>query len=318
MARILANDGISAAGKEIMVSAGHEVVTDTIAQDDLMTQLNNFDGIIVRSATKVRKDLIDACPNLKFIGRAGVGMDNIDVEYARTVGKQVSNTPAASSASVGELAIAHMFTVARFLQRSNQELPAQGADGFKALKKAYSKGAELKGKTLGVIGAGRIGMETMKLGVGLGMKVICTDIAEKEVSFELDLSSDNVSGTVTANIPFVSKNELLAQSDLISLHIPFTGSAAIGAAEFAKMKDGAALINCARGGTVNEAALLEALNSGKLAYAGVDVFEQEPTNNTDLLNHSNTSVTPHIGGSTVEAQDRIGVEMANTVVNFFK
>ncbi|MGB0432311.1 MAG: 3-phosphoglycerate dehydrogenase, partial [Bacteroidia bacterium] len=164
MARILANDGISAAGKEIMENAGHEVVTDTIAQNDLMTQLNDFDGIIVRSATKVRKELIDACPNLKFIGRAGVGMDNIDVDYARSVGKQVSNTPAASSASVAELAVAHMFTVARFLQRSNQELPVQGADGFKALKKSYSKGIELKGKTLGVIGAGRIGIETMKLG----------------------------------------------------------------------------------------------------------------------------------------------------------
>lgn len=318
MARILANDGISAAGKEIMVNAGHEVVTDTIAQDDLMTQLHSFDGIIVRSATKVRKELIDACPNLKFIGRAGVGMDNIDVDYARSVGRQVSNTPAASSASVGELAIAHMFTVARFLQRSNQELPAQGADGFKSLKKAYSKGVELKGKTLGVIGAGRIGMETMKLGVGLGMKVICTDITEREVSIELDLASENVEGTVIAKIPFVSKDELLTQSDYISLHIPFTGSAAIGSAEFSKMKNGTALINCARGGTVDEVALLDALNSGKVAYAGVDVFEKEPTENMALLQHPNTSVTPHIGGSTVEAQDRIGIEMANTVVDFFK
>lgn len=318
MARILANDGISAAGKKIMEDGGHEVVTETIAQDALMTELNNFDGIIVRSATTVRKELIDACPNLKFIGRAGVGMDNIDVDYARSVGKQVSNTPAASSASVGELALAHMFTVARFLQRSNQELPAQGTDGFKALKKAYSKGAELKGKTLGVIGAGRIGMETMKLGVGLGMKVICTDLAPREISFELDLASDNVSSTVTANIPFVSKEELFAQSDFISLHIPFTGSPAIGAEEFAQMKNGVGLINCARGGTVNEEALLDALNSGKVAYAGVDVFEKEPTSNMALLQHPNTSVTPHIGGSTVEAQDRIGTEMANIVVDCFK
>ncbi len=317
MARILANDGISDAGKQIMENAGHEVVTTTIAQNDLLTQLNDFDCIIVRSATTVRKDLIDACPNLKFIGRAGVGMDNIDVDYARSVGKEVRNTPAASSASVAELAVAHMFTVARFLQRANQEMPAQGANGFKALKKAYSKGIELKGKTLGVIGAGKIGIETMKLGVGLGMRVVATDVVEREISFELNLDFSNVETPIQVKVPFVSKQELLEMSDFVSLHIPFTGSAAIGAAEFAQMKTGSALINCARGGTVDEAALLEALNSGKLAYAGVDVFEQEPTHNMDLLNHPNVSVSPHIGGSTVEAQDRIGIEMACSVVEFF-
>lgn len=301
-----------------MEDAGHEVVTDTIAQDDLMTQLNDFDGIIVRSATKVRKELIDACPNLKFIGRAGVGMDNIDVEYARSIGRNVANTPAASSASVGELAVAHMFSLVRSLHLSNNELPEQGADGFKSLKKSYSKGRELKGKTLGVIGAGRIGRETMKLGVGLGMKVIATDVVAQEITFDLDLSSDNVSQTVTAKVPFVSKEELLAQSDIVSLHIPFTGAPALGADEMAAMKDGAVLINCARGGTVDEAALIDALNSGKLSSAGVDVFEKEPTDNLELLRHRNTSVTPHIGGSTVEAQDRIGLEMAQTVVDYFK
>ena len=318
MARILANDGISAAGKKVMEDAGHEVVTTTIDQADLMTQLNSFDGIIVRSATKVRKDLIDACPNLKFIGRAGVGMDNIDVEYARSIGKQVANTPSASSASVAELAVAHMFTLSRSLHQSNNDLPVQGAEGFKSLKKAYSKGRELKGKTLGVIGAGRIGRETMKLGVGLGMRVIATDIAQQDISFDLDLSSENIAQTVTAKVPFVSKDELLAQSDIVSLHIPFTGAPAIAALEIGKMKDGAVLINCARGGTVDESALINALNSGKVAYAGVDVFEQEPTDNMELLNHKNTSVTPHIGGSTVEAQDRIGIEMAQSVVDFFK
>ncbi|MBI1182888.1 3-phosphoglycerate dehydrogenase [bacterium] len=318
MARILANDGISAAGKKIMEDAGHEVVTDTIPQADLMTKLNDFEGIIVRSATTVRQELIDVCPNLRFIGRAGVGMDNIDVTYARSVGKQVSNTPAASSASVAELAIAHMFTIARFLQRSNQELPAQGAEGFKALKKAYSKGIELKGKTLGVIGAGKIGMETMKLGVGLGMRVIATDLNPREISFDLDLDSENVKTTVKATVPFVSMAELLAQADFVSLHVPFTGKPVIGSAEIEHMKTGAALINCARGGTVDEAALLDALNSGKIAYAGIDVFEKEPTDNMALLQHPNTSVSPHIGGSTVEAQDRIGTEMAQIVVDFFK
>lgn len=318
MARILANDGISAAGKKLMTDAGHEVVTDTIAQEDLNTQLNDFDGIIVRSATKVRKDLIDLAPNTRFIGRAGVGMDNIDVEYARSIGREVANTPAASSASVAELSIAHMFGMARFLHQANTDLPEQGADGFKALKKSYSKGRELKGKTLGVIGAGRIGRETMKLAVGLGMKVIATDIQPTEISFELDLASDNVSGTVTANVPFVSMEELLASADFISLHVPFTGSAVLDASAFATMKDGVAIVNCARGGTVNEADLLDALNSGKVAYAGIDVFEKEPTDNMALLQHKNTSVSPHIGGSTVEAQDRIGLEMAQKVVDFFK
>ena len=317
MARILANDGISAAGKKVMTDAGHEVVTDKIEQEDLITRLNEFDGIIVRSATKVRKELIDASPNTKFIGRAGVGMDNIDVEYARSVGREVANTPAASSASVGELAIAHMFSIARFLQMSNQELPAQGADGFKALKKSYSKGKELKGKTLGVIGAGRIGVETMKLGVGLGMKVVATDMNPRDISFDLDLASENVSTKVTATVSYVSMDELLAQSDFISLHVPFTGKAVIGESQIGQMKDGAALINCARGGTVDEAALLRALDSGKIAYAGIDVFEEEPTGNSALLQHRNTSVTPHIGGSTVEAQDRIGIEMAQKVVDFF-
>ncbi|MBI3143126.1 MAG: D-2-hydroxyacid dehydrogenase [Bacteroidetes bacterium] len=317
MARILANDGIAADAKVIMEKAGHVVVTEKVPMDQLAQALGGYDAIIVRSATQVRRDLIDACPNLQFIGRAGVGMDNIDVDYARSKGITVANTPGASSASVAELAVAHMFALVRFLHRSNSEMPGQGAAGFNALKKAYSEGKELKGKTLGVIGAGRIGMETMKLGVGLGMRVIATDTSPRDIRFSLDLHADNILGSVEARVPFVPKEELLAQSDFVSLHVPFTGSPVIGSQEIDLMKSGAVLINCARGGTVDETALIQALDSGKLAFAGIDVFEEEPSHNKALLAHPNTSVSPHIGGSTREAQDRIGTELAHTVVRFF-
>ncbi|MCB0737629.1 MAG: D-2-hydroxyacid dehydrogenase [Bacteroidetes bacterium] len=318
MARILANDGISEAGKAIIENAGHEVVTEKIEQADLLSQLNNFDGIIVRSATTVRKDLIDACPNLKFIGRAGVGLDNIDVAYAKEKGKHVANTPAASSESVAELAIAHMFAAYRFLHESNRDMPAKGQTEFNALKKAYSKGKELSGKTLGIIGGGRIGIETMKRAIGLGMKVVYFDPNLNEISFLLDLHPSMTSNKVEIKLTAVSLDELLASSDIISLHVPNIGRYILAEEEFAKMKDGVVLINCARGGTVKEEAMLNALNAGKVAAVGVDVFENEPTNNITLLQHSKASLTPHIGGSTIEAQDRIGTQMADQVVEFFK
>lgn len=317
MAKVLANDGISEEGKRIIEAAGHEVSTDKIEQADLLTKLNDFDGIIVRSATQVTSEVIDASPNLKFIGRAGVGLDNIDVKYAEQKGVKVANTPAASSASVAELAMAHMYTLARFLQKSNQDMPQNGTSDFKVLKKAYSKGVELRGKTLGVIGAGRIGIETMKLGVGVGMNLLVHDLSPKEIKFKLGLSSKLVPNDVEVSLQTTDLDTVLSQSDFISLHVPSTGKYLISTAELAKMKKGAGLINCARGGVVDENALLESLNNGHLAYAGIDVFEKEPTNNEALLKHSQTSVTPHIGGSTTEAQDRIGSEMAQHVVDFF-
>lgn len=318
MARILANDGFSQAGKQMLINAGHEVVTDKIEQDDLMTELNAFDGIIVRSATQVRKPLIDACPNLKFIGRAGVGMDNIDVEYARSIGRHVANTPAASSASVAELAIGHMLTLSRFLHAANQDMPARGVQDFKVLKKSYSKGTELAGKTLGVIGGGRIGVETIRRAAGLGMNVKVFDPGLSEVSFSLLVSPNLLPNSVEIKLPVTALDEVLADADILSLHVPNIGRYLIGADEIAKMKDGAILINCARGGVVDENALASALESGKISSAGVDVFEKEPTTNQALLSHSATSVTPHIGGSTVEAQDRIGSEMAQQIIDYFK
>lgn len=317
MAKILANDGISEEGKVLMERAGHIVITDKIEQDDLPNQLNDFDGIIVRSATKVRKDLIDASPNLKFIGRNGVGLDNIDVDYARSKGVIVENTPAASSISVAELAIAHMFSVYRFLHQSNREMPQVGNTEFKSLKKSYSKGRELYGKTLGIIGAGRIGLETLKRGIGLGMDVLVYDIEPRTLEVELPISSGLKPDPITVELKTTGLEDLLERSDIISLHVPATGGYILSDEQFDLMKEGVCLINCARGGTVDEDALLKALKDGKVAYAGLDVFENEPDPNSALLQHNRASLTPHIGGSTVEAQARIGREMAEKVISFF-
>ncbi len=296
--KILVADGISAQGADIMKAAGLEVVIQKYSPEELVQNIVNYDAILVRSATKVTKEVIDAGTNLKAIARGGVGLDNIDVAYAKEKGIPVLNTPGASSISVAELAIAHMFAVSRFLNLSNTEM-RQG----KWPKKEYAKGMELTGKTLGLIGIGNIGKEVAKRALGLSMKVIAHDPWVKETGMDVQL---------------VSKEEVLQNADFISLHIPFikTEGPSITANEFAKMKDGVVLINCARGGVVKEADLLDALNSGKVKYAGIDVFENEPATEaqTALINHPHVSVTPHIGASTDEAQDRVGTEIAEKLV----
>ncbi|SDM77722.1 D-3-phosphoglycerate dehydrogenase [Daejeonella rubra] len=315
MFRILANDGIDPIGKELLEKAGFQVDTNHIPQAELSEGLKNYDAITVRSATKVRKDLIDACPNIKLIGRGGVGMDNIDVDYAREKGLAVVNTPAASSLSVAELVFAHLFTGIRFLQDSNRKMPVEGNTRFNDLKKAYAKGIELRGKKIGIIGFGRIGRETAKVALGLGMDVLAYDLFEIPKELELVLG-----GNVRVNCPInaVSVEQLIKESDFISLHVPFSEKPVLGKEEFALMKDGAGVVNCSRGGTIDEDALLEALNSGKVSFAGLDVFDNEPTPRQDLLSHPNVSLTPHIGASTNEAQERIGTELANLIIDFFK
>jgi len=315
MFRILANDGIDPIGKELLEKAGFQVDTNHIPQAELSEGLKNYDAITVRSATKVRKELIDACPNIKLIGRGGVGMDNIDVDYAREKGLAVVNTPAASSLSVAELVFAHLFTGIRFLQDSNRKMPVEGNTRFNDLKKAYAKGIELRGKKIGIIGFGRIGRETAKVALGLGMDVLAYDLFETPRELELVLG-----GNVRVNCPInaVSVEQLIKESDFISLHVPFSEKPVLGKEEFAIMKNGAGVVNCSRGGTIDEDALLEALNSGKVAFAGLDVFDNEPTPRQDLLSHPNVSLTPHIGASTNEAQERIGTELANLIIDFFK
>lgn len=299
--RVLASDGIEDSGAQIIREAGHECIVKKYTPEELIEGIKEYDAIIVRSATKVTKEVIDA-GNLKVIGRAGVGVDNIDVPYAKEKGIPVLNTPGASSISVAELAISHMFAVARFIPLSNIEMRAG-----KWPKKDYAHGMELTGKTLGLLGFGNIGKETAKRAIGLGMKVI---------AFDPFITSTDM------DVKIVSKEELLADSDFISLHMPKVKGEppALGAPEFDKVKKGVVIINCARGGVVSEKDLLDALNNGTVRYAGIDVFENEPTTEAqkELINHPRVSVTPHIGASTDEAQDRIGIEIAEKVVAALK
>jgi len=310
--KVLANDGISQSGIDALEKAGFEVSTTTVAQDQLLDYINNnnITVLLVRSATTVRKDIIDNCPDLKIIGRGGVGMDNIDVEYAREQGKSVINTPAASSESVAELVFAHLYGGVRFLYDANKNMPLEGETNFKGLKKAYAKGVELKGKTLGVIGFGRIGQATARIALSIGMRVIYFDPFTEKATLKISFFDGQ---EVSFDLTSISKEEVLKQADFITLHVPAQKEYVIGEPEFGLMKEGAAIVNAARGGVIDEVALVKALDSGKLAFAALDTFENEPKPAVKLLMHSKISLTPHIGAATSEAQDRIGVELANQI-----
>lgn len=317
--KVLANDGISPSGKAKLEANGITVITEFVPQDQLIDAINNegYIGLLVRSATKVREPLIDACPNLKFVGRGGVGVDNIDVAYAKSKGITVFNTPAASSLSVAEMVMAQLFTLSRTLHDSNRQMPENGRAEFKTLKKKYGKGSELRGKTLGVIGFGRIGRAVASYALGCGMKVVSYDMYPSDAPVSLHIEGH---GDVAVQVPSLSLEGLLAESDLITLHVPAQadGSAVLGKAELAKAKEGVMLVNTARGGSIDEDALLEALNTGQVKAAALDVFVNEPTPRQDLLSHPAISLTPHIGAATVEAQDRIGIELADRILEIVK
>lgn len=315
--RILINDGISNSGLQMLKDAGFDVSTEKIEQSALKAELNNYDAILVRSATQVRAEHIDAAPNLKLIGRGGVGMDNIDVDYARSKGISVINTPAASSRSVAELAIAHLFSMVRFLPEMNRQMVINGVSEFGTLKKSASKGIELKGKTLGLIGFGRIGRETASIALGCGMKIIAYDPYIKEAEIGLSLHAEYKSD-LNITVSTISKDELLEQADFISLHIPGGQGYILDTVDFDKMRTGVGIVNCARGGTINEAALINAIESGKVRYAATDVFEKEPPVNDAILKVKGIGLTPHIGASTVEAQDRVGEELAEQIIAILK
>jgi D-3-phosphoglycerate dehydrogenase len=314
--KILANDGIDAAGKALLEKAGFTVVTEKVEQDKIASEINDkgYAAITVRSASKVRKDIIDACPNLKVIGRGGVGMDNIDVDYARSKGINVINTPAASSNSVAELVFAHLFNAARFLYDSNRQMPNSGEDKFDDLKKKYAKGIELRGKTIGIVGFGRIGQTVAKMGLGLGMKVLAFDPFVTEA--KIDIEIDGNEKAVSVSIKTVGMDKVIQNSDYITFHVP--GGKLITRHELASMKNGVILVNTARGGVINEDDLLEALNSGKVAHACLDVFENEPRPSIAILKHPKISLTPHIGAATNEAQERIGIELAEKLIEALK
>ena len=315
--KVLANDGLDQSGIDGLQKAGFEVITAKVPQEELINYINENQvrTLLVRSATKVRKDIIDACPSLKIIGRGGVGMDNIDVEYAREKGINVINTPAASSASVAELVFAHLFSGCRFLTDSNRKMPVEGDSKFSELKKAYTKGVELRGKTIGIIGFGRIGQEVAKMALGLGMRVLAVDNFAEKVNLKVEFFNGQ---SVDFEIKTQSKEEVLKEADFVTLHVPAQKEFVIGQKEFDLMKNGAALVNCARGGVVDEEALLKALDRGKLAFAGLDVFINEPTPAKSILSHPKISLTPHTGASTNEAQDRIGISLAEQIISILK
>jgi D-3-phosphoglycerate dehydrogenase / 2-oxoglutarate reductase len=315
MNKVLANDGIDAIGKKMLEDAGFSVITDKVAQENLADYINSnaIEVLTVRSATKVRKDIIDSCPNLKLVVRGGVGIDNIDAEYAKVKGLRVANTPAASSDSVAELVIASMFSMCRFLYDSNRKMPINGATSFNELKKNYSAGKELKGKTIGIIGIGRIGQAVASRALGLGMKVIAYDPYVENTNIKIELQG---AGTINIPLQTVPLDDVLAESDYITVHVP--GGSLISEPEISKMKNGVCLINTSRGGVINELALMDGLKNNKIAHAALDVFENEPTPRAELLSHPKISLTPHIGAATDEAQERIGVELANIIISFFK
>jgi D-3-phosphoglycerate dehydrogenase len=317
MIKILANDGLEADGKLLLEEAGYIVDTEHVPMDRLKEVLPEYDAVIVRSATKIRKEIIDLCPKLKMIARGGVGMDNIDVEYAQSKGIKVINTPRASSLAVAELVMAQIFTLARFLHMANREMSTIGSSKFKDLKNKYSEGSQVRGRTLGIIGFGRIGQELARVAMGVGMKVLAADMEEKDVDIHIPVP-DNKNVSLTMHLKTVSLEKTFRDSDFISVHVPGGGGKAlIGANEIARMKDGVFLINTSRGGVIDEKALLEALNSGKVAGAALDVFNNEPTPDAELLNHPKISATPHIGASTLEAQHYIAMELADALIEFF-
>ena len=312
--KVLANDGIAQSGISALEAAGYEVILTTVAQNQLVDYINKNEitVLLVRSATKVRTDIIEGCPSLKIIGRGGVGMDNIDVEYAREKGLTVINTPAASSHSVAELVFAHLYGMARFLHTANREMPLEGDSRFKDLKKAFANGIELKGKTIGIMGIGRIGQATAKVAIGNGMKVIAYDPYIETVDLELDFYNGQ---SINFTIDTISKEEVLQQADFITLHVPAQKQYVIGTDEFKLMKQGTMLVNAARGGVVDEVALVKAIEDGIIFHAALDVFEKEPSPEIQLLMNPALSLSPHIGAATGEAQERIGAELADQIIS---
>jgi len=316
--KILANDGIAPDGKAALEKAGFEVITEKVPQDKLHEVIGSYDVLVVRSATKVNKQVMASPGNLKLVVRAGVGLDNVDAAFAKEKGIDVANTPNSSTLSVAELVFAHLSGAVRFLYDANRQMPVNGKKDFNTLKKKYSEGRELRGKTLGILGFGRIGQEVGKIAISLGMKVIAYDPFVKSV--KLVFSHLPFSPSPTLEITTGTFEEVLADSDFITLHLPHTAGEPplIGEEEINRMKNKAGIVNAARGGVIDEAALIKALESGKISFAALDVFENEPDVNEDLLKAANISLSPHIAASTVEGQERIGLEVAKVIIERMK
>lgn len=312
--KVLANDGISKSGADALAKAGIELLDAKVSQEHLAAYINehNINVLLVRSATKVNRELIDGCPGLQIIGRGGVGMDNIDVEYAIDKGIYIINTPKASARSVAEMVFAHFFSLARFLHESNRLMPLEGETHFSAMKKSFSKAIELEGKTLGVIGFGGIGQEVVKMGISLGMKIKVFTRNIKTETLSLNFyDGQSVSFQITTGNDW---DEFLTDTDFISINTPKSDGYILDTPQFLKMKNGVFIVNTARGGVLNEVALIDFIDNGKIAGAALDVFESEPTPELPLLMNPNLSLSPHLGGNTVDAQEKIGAELAAQII----
>ncbi len=313
---ILANDGLSQKGIDALLSAGHTLLNHRVAQEQLINFLNEHqvEVLLVRSATQVRKELIDQVPSLKIIGRGGVGMDNIDVEYSESKGVSVINTPAASSRSVAEMVFAHFFSLARFLHDANRMMPLEGETQFNQLKKSYANAVELSGKTLGIIGFGGIGKEVAQMGIALGMKVKVATRKPRKEKIELSFfDGQKVQFEITTEVADAS---FYQDVDFLSINTPKTNGYLLDAEQFEMMKDGVFIVNTARGGVLNEEALLHYIDTEKIAGAALDVFENEPQPELNILMHPQLSLSPHLGGSTIDAQEKIGLELAEQIINY--
>lgn len=310
---VLANDGISEKGIQLLKEADITVLDARVSAEHLSNFINenNVDVLLVRSATQVRKNLIDECPNLKIIGRGGVGMDNIDVDYAIDKGIYIINTPKASCKSVAELVFAHFFSLARFLHESNRLMPLEGETKFNTLKKSFNNATELSGKTLGVIGMGNIGLEVIKIGISLGMSIVAYNRTPKTENVKISFFDGQ---SLHFEIKSVNLDEVLKKSDFISINISNTEEYFIDNEQIVMMKEGVFIANTARGGVLNEVALIDAIERGKVAGAALDVFENEPNPEIEILMNPALSLSPHIGGNTLEAQNRIAEELAEQII----
>lgn len=310
---VLANDGISEKGIQLLKEADITVLDARVSAEHLSNFINenNVDVLLVRSATQVRKNLIDECPNLKIIGRGGVGMDNIDVDYAIDKGIYIINTPKASCKSVAELVFAHFFSLTRFLHESNRLMPLEGDTKFNTLKKSFNNATELSGKTLGVIGMGNIGLEVIKIGISLGMSIVAYNRTPKTENVKISFFDGQ---SLHFEIKSVNLDEVLKKSDFISINISNTEEYFIDNEQIVMMKEGVFIANTARGGVLNEVALIDAIERGKVAGAALDVFENEPNPEIEILMNPALSLSPHIGGNTLEAQNRIAEELAEQII----
>ncbi len=310
---VLANDGISEKGIQLLKEADITVLDARVSAEHLSNFINenNVDVLLVRSATQVRKNLIDECPNLKIIGRGGIGMDNIDVDYAIDKGIYIINTPKASCKSVAELVFAHFFSLARFLHESNRLMPLEGETKFNTLKKSFNNATELSGKTLGVIGMGNIGLEVIKIGISLGMSIVAYNRTPKTENVKISFFDGQ---SLHFEIKSVNLDEVLKKSDFISINISNAEKYFIDNEQIAMMKEGVFIANTARGGVLNEVALIDAIERGKVAGAALDVFENEPNPEIEILMNPALSLSPHIGGNTLEAQNRIAEELAEQII----